>query len=75
METLESLEEFYASGCVKLKRIRGLEQWAKLRILNVNGCSGLEALPSMERLILEEFYRIWMCQVEKHKLVGTLYNA
>ena len=69
METLEYLEEFYAYGCVKLKRIWGLEQWEKLRILNANGCSGLEALPSMERLILEEFYHIWMCEVEEHKLL------
>jgi hypothetical protein len=33
METLVSLEELWADGCVKLKSIRGLAQATKLRSL------------------------------------------
>jgi hypothetical protein len=42
METLVSLEELRADGCVKLKSIRGLEQATKLQKANVSGCSELE---------------------------------
>nr|ADE76366.1 unknown [Picea sitchensis] len=51
METLVSLEDLYAEGCVKLKCIRGLEQATKLQRLDVGGCSELDELPSMETLV------------------------
>nr|ABK22516.1 unknown [Picea sitchensis] len=51
------LEELYASECVKLKRIRGLEQATKLQKLSVTGCSELEELPHIEALVcLEELW-------------------
>ena len=56
MEKLIYLEEFYASGCVRLRSISILEHCIMLRRLCVSRCSSLEYLPSMETLVsLEEF--------------------
>ena len=57
MKNLVSLEELYASGCVKLKTNPELEHCTKFRVLFVNRLCELEELPSMETLVfLEEFY-------------------
>lgn len=50
IETLVSLEKLWASGCVKLKSIRGLASLTKLQILNVSGCLEIEELPGVEHL-------------------------
>lgn len=48
METLVSLEYLWAEGCVKVKRIRGLEHLTKLKRLRlptpVGGCTELQEL-------------------------------
>eukprot|EP00253_Pinus_taeda_P003101 PITA_03101 len=47
-ETLVSLGALLASGCVRLKRIRGLGQLTNLYKLNVPGCSELEELEGIQ---------------------------
>nr|ABK22468.1 unknown [Picea sitchensis] len=67
------LEEIYASECVKLKRIRGLEQATKLQKLSVTGCSELEELPRIEALVcLEE---LWANDCVKLKRIRGLEQA
>lgn len=38
VQHLKSLEELDVSGCVKLKRVRGLAQMTKLHSLNARDC-------------------------------------
>ena len=81
METMLSMEEFYADGCVKLNKIRGLEQCTELGVFNVAWCSELEELPRMETLeSMKEIYeggvlRNWMCEGEEHKGIGAVCKA
>nr|ABK24674.1 unknown [Picea sitchensis] len=64
------LEKLYADECVKLKRIRGLEQATKL---SVTGCSELEELPRKEALVcLEE---LWANDCVKLKRIRGLEQA
>jgi hypothetical protein len=61
IETLVSLEELEASGCVKLRNIRGLAQLTKLRTLDVCECSELEELVGVEHLRSLEWLNAFGC--------------
>jgi len=57
IETLISLKELSARGCVKLKKIRGLDLAKNLQMLDVTRCVELEEISSTETLVSLK----WLC--------------
>ena len=58
-----------------MKNIRGLEQFAKLRVLYVRKCYELEELPNMEALIsMEEFYGYGCVKLKSIKSIRGLWQ-
>nr|ADE76079.1 unknown [Picea sitchensis] len=61
IETLVSLTRLVASGCVKLKSIRGLRQLTKLLGVTIKGCSDLEEVEGIQHCMSLEYLDVTGC--------------